>query len=86
VGFQLLSSGVATIIEGLYIFLNVISDCGCIKVFKLLVYLDTGACIVVLLKALYAYNLLLSRVPSCLIAAAIHRVSIKFPFRLSRNF
>jgi hypothetical protein len=86
VGFQLLFSGVVTVIEGLHIFLNVVSDCGCVKVFKLLVYLSAGAYTVVLLRALYTYNLLLSKVPSCLIVAAVYRVSIEFPFRLSRNF
>ena len=70
-----------TIIKGVNISLNIISDCSrCIKVFKLLVYLDTRAYTVVLLKALYACNLLLLRLPSCLIAAAVYRVSIEFPF------
>ena len=50
------------------------------KVFKLLIYLGTGACTVVLLKALYASNLSLLRLPSCLIAAAVHRVSVEFLF------
>jgi hypothetical protein len=86
VGFQLLSGSVVTIIEGLRVFLNIVSDCGCVRVFKLLVYLGAGACMVVLLKALHARNLLLSRVPSCLIVAAVHRVSVEFLFRSSRNF
>jgi hypothetical protein len=50
------------------------------------VYLGTGAYIVVLLRALRAYNFLLLKVPSYLIAAAVHRVSVEFPFKLSRNF
>ena len=75
-----------TIIEGVNISLNIISDCSrCIRVFKLLVYLGAGAYIVILLKALHAYNLLLLRLPSCLITAAVHRVSIEFPFWSSRN-
>ena len=80
-GFQLLFSGVVTVIEGVNVSLNIISDCNrCTRAFKLLVHLGTRACIVILLKALRAYNLLLLRLPSCLIAAAIYRVSIEFPF------
>ena len=76
-----------TVVKGINISLNIISDCSrYIRVFKLLVYLSTGACIVVLLRALCAYNLLLLRVLSCLIAAAVHRVSVEFPFRSLRNF
>ena len=69
-----------TVIEGLRVFLNIIGDCGCVRVFELLVYLGIGACTVVLLRALRARNLSLLRVPSCLIAAAVYRVSIEFPF------
>ena len=70
-----------TVIEGVDVSLNIISDCNrCVRVFELLVYLGTGACIVVLLRALCVCNLLLLRLPSCLIAAAIYRVSIEFPF------
>jgi hypothetical protein len=86
VGFWLLFSSVVTIIEGLRVFLNIISNYRCAKVFKLLVYLGTGAYIVILLKVLCACNLLLLKMPSCLVAAAVHRVSIEFPFRSSRNF
>ena len=70
-----------TIIEGVNISLNIISDCSrYTKVFKLLIYLSAGAYIVVLFRALYARNLLLLRLPSCLVAAAVHRVFVKFPF------
>ena len=70
-----------TVIEGVDVSLNVISDCNrCIRVFELLIYLGTGAYTVVLLRALHTCNLLLLRLPSCLIAAAVHRVSIEFPF------
>ena len=80
-GFQLLFSGVVTVIEGVNVSLNIISDYNrYIRIFKLLVYLGAGAYIIILLKALYARNLLLLRIPFCLIAAAVHRVSIKFPF------
>jgi predicted membrane channel-forming protein YqfA (hemolysin III family) len=75
-----------TVIEGLCIFLNIISDCGCVRVFKFLVYLGAGACIIILFRVLRACNLSLLRVPFCLIAAAVYRVSIKFLFRLSQNF
>jgi hypothetical protein len=75
-----------TIIEGVYIFLNIVNNCRYVRVFKLLAHLGAGAYTVVLLKALYACNLLLSRLPSCFIATAVYRVSIKFPFRSSRDF
>jgi hypothetical protein len=74
------------IIKGIYIFFNIVSDYRCIKVFKLLVYLGTRAYTVILLRALRACNLLLLRLPSCFIAAAIHRVFIEFPFRSSQDF
>ena len=70
-----------TIIKGINISLNIISDYNrYIRVFKLLMYLGTRACIVVLLETLRVCNLLLLRLPSCLIAAAIYRVFIEFPF------
>ena len=70
-----------TVVEDVDISLNVIGNCSrCIRVFKLLVYLGTGAYIIILLGALHAHNLLLLRLPSCLIAAAIYRVSVEFPF------
>ena len=75
-----------TVIEGINVFLNVINNCRCIKVFKLLVYLGAGAYIIVLLRALRACNLLLLKLPFCLIAAAVHRVFIEFPFWSSQNF
>ena len=75
-----------TVIESVNIFLNIISDYRCVKVFELLMHLGTGACIAVLLGALRARDLLLLKGPSCLRAAAVHRVSIKFLFRSSRYF
>ena len=69
------------IIEGVNISLNIIGDYSrCARVFELLVYLGAGARIVVLLGALRARNLSLSKLPSCLVAAAVHRVSVEFPF------
>ena len=70
-----------TIIEGINVSLNIVSNYSrCVKVFKLLVYLGIRARIVVLLGALYVCNLLLLRLPSCLIAAAVYKVFIEFPF------
>ena len=70
-----------TVIESVNVSLNIISDCSrCVRVFKLLVYLGTGAYIVVLLGALRVYNLLLLRLPFCLVAVAVYRVSVEFPF------
>ena len=75
-----------TIIEAINIFLNIISNYKYTRVFKLLVYLGTGAYIVVLFKVLHTCNLLLLRLSSYLITVAIYRVSVEFLFRLSRNF
>ena len=80
-GFQLLFSSIVTIIEGVNVSLHIISDCSrCAKVFELLVYLGTGAHTVVLFRALHARNLLLLRLPSCLIVVAVYRVSVEFLF------
>ena len=85
-GFRLLSSSVATVIEGVYIFLSVASNCRCIRVFELLVYLGVGAYSAILPRGLYCCNLLLLEGPSCLSATAVHKVFIEFPFRSSRDF
>ena len=70
-----------TVIKGVNVSLNIVGDYSrYVRVFELLVYLGTGAYIVVLLKALRVYNLLLLRLPSCLIVAAVHRVSVEFLF------
>ena len=58
-GFQLLSSSIITVIEGIYIFLSIISNYRYIRVFKLLVYLGVRAYSAVLPRGLYYYNLLL---------------------------
>ena len=79
-GFWLLFGGVVTVIKGINVFLNVVGDCKCARVFKLLVYLDTGACMAVLLEVLRVYNLLLLEGPSCLGAAAVYKVSVEFLF------
>ena len=83
--FWLFSSSVITIVEGVNVFLNIAGGCRCIRVFKLIVHLGTKACLVVLFRHLYVYNLLLLEGPSCLIVIAFHKVSIGFPFRSSRN-
>ena len=77
----MLFSSVITVVKGINVSLNVISDYSrCVRVFKLLVYLSIRAYIVVLLGALRACNLLLLKLLSCLIAAAIYRVFIEFLF------
>ena len=78
----MLFSGIITIIKGINIFLHIIGDCGCVKVFKLLVYLGVRAYIVILFGALCACNLSLSRLPFCLVATAFYRVSVEFLFKL----
>ena len=84
--FWLLFSSIITVVKGVNISLNIISDYSrCMRVFELLVHLGARACTVVLLRALRARNLLLSRLPSCLVAAAVHRVSVEFLFWSSRN-
>ena len=86
-GFWLLSGGVTTVVEGVNVFLNVVSDYGrCARVFELLAHLGAGACTAVLLRVLRTYNLLLLRVPSCLIAVAVYRVFVEFPSRSLRDF
>ncbi len=74
-----------TVIEGINVFLDVASGHRYIKVFKLMVYLGTGAYLVVLFRYLYICNLLLLEGPSCLIATAFYKVFVGFPFRSSRN-
>ena len=49
-------------------------------------HLGAGARIAVLLGALRARDLSLSKGPSCLGAAAVHRVSVEFPFKSSQCF
>jgi hypothetical protein len=80
----LLSSSIASIIEGVYIFLS--GNRRYIRVFKLLVYLGIRAYLAVLPRGLYYRNLSLLEGPSCLYATAFHKVFIEFPFRSSRDF
>jgi len=85
-GFQLLSGSIVTVIEGVYVFLRVISNRRCARVFKLLAHLGVRACSAVLPRGLYCCNLLLLEGPSCLSVMAFHKVFMEFPFRLSRDF
>ena len=85
-GFRLLFSSIATIIEGVCIFLSVSSNYRYVRVFKLLVHLGIRAHLAVLLRGLYYYNLLLLEGPSYLSATAFHKVFVEFPFRLLRDF
>jgi hypothetical protein len=80
----LLSGSIASIIEGVCVFLS--SDCRCVRVFKLLVYLGIGAYLAVLPRGLFYRNLLLLGRPSCLSATAFYKVFMEFPFRLSQDF
>ena len=80
-GFQLLSNSIVTVVESIDVSLNIINDCSrCMRVFELLVYLGARACTVVLFRVLCAYNLLLLRLPSCFVVAAVYRVFVKFLF------
>ena len=79
-GFQLLSSGIVSIIEGICVFLS--GNYRCTRVFKLLAHLGVRACSAVLPRGLYYCNLLLLEGPSYLNATAFYKVSVEFPFRL----
>ena len=71
-------------VEGVYIFLS--GNYRYIRVFKLLVYLGIRAYSAILPRDLYYYNLSLLERPPCLYTTALYKVSIEFPFRLSRDF
>jgi len=77
-GFRLLSSSITAVIEGVCVFLSIISNYRYIKVFKLLAYLSIKARLAVLPKDLYYYNLLLLEGLSYLKATAFYRVFIEF--------
>ena len=81
-GFRLFSSSVATVIEGVCVFLSVAGNRRCTRVFKLLVYLGIRAYSAVLPRGLYYRNLLLLEGPFCLYVTAFYKVSIEFLFRL----
>ena len=77
-GFRLFSSSIATIIEGICVFLSVASNRRYARVFKLLVYLGIRARLAVLPRGLYYRNLSLLEGPSCLCAIAFYKVSMEF--------
>ena len=79
-GFQLLSSSVVTVIEGVCVFLSVASNYRYARVFELLVHLGIRARSAVLPRGLYCRNLLLLEGPSCLSATAFHKVFVEFLF------
>ena len=78
-GFQLFSSSVTTVVEGICVFLSVASNRRYTRVFELLVHLGVRARSAVLPRGLYYRNLSLSEGPSCLCATAFHKVSVEFP-------
>jgi len=75
-----------TVVESIYIFLSVASNCRYARVFELLEYLGIRARSAVLPRRLYCRNLSLLEGPPCLYATAFHKVSVEFPFRSSRDF
>ena len=85
-GFQLFSSSVATIVEGVCVFLSVAGNHRCARVFELLVHLGIRARSAILSRGLYYRNLSLLEGPSYLYATAFYKVSVEFPFGSSRDF
>jgi len=85
-GFWLLSSSVATVIEGICVFLSVAGNRRYARVFELLVYLGIRTRLAILPRGLYYCNLSLLEGPSCLSATAFYKVFIEFPFRSLRDF
>ena len=82
----MLSGSVTTVIEGVCVFLRVISDRRYTRVFKLLAHLGVRARLAVLPRGLYCRNLSLLEGPSCLSATAFHKVFVEFLFRSLRDF
>ena len=83
-GFQLLSSSITAVVEGVCVFLS--SNYRYARVFKLLVHLGIRACSAVLPRGLYYRNLSLLEGPSYLYVTAFHKASVEFPFGSSRDF
>jgi hypothetical protein len=83
-GFQLLSSSIISVIEGVYVFLS--GNCRYARVFKLLVHLGIRARSAVLPRGLFYRNLSLLGRPSYLSATTFHKVFVEFLLRLSRDF
>jgi hypothetical protein len=76
----LLFSSVASVIEGVYVFLS--GNCRCARVFKLLVYLGIRAHSAVLPRGLFYRNLSLLGRPFYLSITAFYKVFVEFLFRL----
>ena len=76
-GFQLLSSSVTAVVEGVCVFLS--GNRRYIRVFKLLVHLGIRAYSAVLPRGLYYRNLSLLEGPFYLYIMAFYKVSIEFP-------
>jgi hypothetical protein len=72
------------VVESVWVFLS--GNHRYARVFKLLVHLGIRARSAVLPRGLYYRNLLLLEGPSCLYVMAFYKVSVEFPFRLSRDF
>ena len=85
-GFRLLSGSVTTVIKGVCVFLRVVGNRRCARVFELLAHLGIRAYLAVLPKGLYCRNLSLLEGPSCLSVMAFYKVFVEFPFGLSRDF
>ena len=80
-GFRLLFSGVATVKEGVSVFLNIVSDRRYARV-ELLLYLGARARAAILLRVLRGRNFLLLEGSSCFSATAFYRVAVGFFIRV----
>ena len=85
-GFWLFSSSIATVVEGVCVFLSVAGNYRYARVFKLLVHLGVRARSAVLPRGLYCRNFLLLEGPSCLYATAFYKVSVEFPLGRHKIF
>ena len=75
-----------TVVEGIYVLFNVISNRRYTRVFELLVYLSARAYTAVLLRVLRGRNFSLSEGPSYFNATAFHRVAVGFFVRVVARF
>ena len=82
----MLFSSIITVIEGVYVFLNIAGNHRYTRVFELLMHLGIRAYSAILPRGLYYRNLLLLEGLSCLSATAFYKVFVEFLFRLSRDF
>ena len=82
---RLLFSGIATVKEGISVFLNVIGDRRYIRV-ELLLYLASRARAAVLLRVLRGRNFSLLEGPSYFSATAFYRLAVGFFIRVVARF